>query len=131
MANFSGKRVLVVGGETTLGRAVAVGLAEAGADVAIASLTSETPAEFAINSALNELWALGRRGVALAIDAASAGDLVEAMMTAELELGPLDLVVVASEGAPVALEALEGRKVVEVASGSGASEALAAVAAAL
>lgn len=131
MANFSGKRVLVVGGETKLGRAVAVGLAEAGADVAIASLSSETHAEFAINSALNELWALGRKGVALAIDASNAAALGEAMTSAERELGPLDLVAVASEGARVALEALEGRKVVEVASGAEAGEALAAVAAAL
>ena len=56
--DLRGKRVFVVGGETALGRAVVIGLAEAGADVAIVSLSPDTKAEFAINSALNELWAL-------------------------------------------------------------------------
>lgn len=131
MANLSGKRVLVAGGETALGRALAVGLAEAGADVAIASLSKETKAEFAINSALNELWALGRRGLALAIDASNADEVIEAIATAERELGPLDLVAVVSQGARVAVEAIEGRKVIELASGAEASEALAIVVGAL
>jgi NAD(P)-dependent dehydrogenase (short-subunit alcohol dehydrogenase family) len=102
-----GRRALVVGGETPLGRAVAVGLAEEGADVAIASLSSDTKAEFAINSALNELWALGRRGLALAIDASDAEQLRAAVARAEAELGRLDLaVVVSSDRDAVALEAL-------------------------
>ena len=60
---LAGKRVFVVGGETALGRAVLIGLAEAGADIAIASLTAAPKAEFAINTPLNALWAPGRRGV--------------------------------------------------------------------
>jgi NAD(P)-dependent dehydrogenase (short-subunit alcohol dehydrogenase family) len=99
------KRVLVIGGETALGRALAVGLAEAGADVAIASLSNDTKAEFAINSALNELWALGRKGVALAIDASDAAQLGDAVARAETELGGLDAVVVVEE-AGVAIDAL-------------------------
>jgi NAD(P)-dependent dehydrogenase (short-subunit alcohol dehydrogenase family) len=121
------KRVLVVGGETKPGRALAVGLAEAGADVAIASATKSTKAEFAVNSALNELWALGRRGAALAIDASDAGDLRDAVARAERELGAIDLVVVVADGAAVATEALEGRRVIEVAAGVSLEDALAAV----
>lgn len=131
MANFSGKRVLVVGGETKLGRALVVALAEAGADVAIVSLSKDTKAEFAINSALNELWALGRKGTALTIDASSGEQVGDAIASAERELGPIDLVAVVSEGAPVAIDALAGRKVVEVAAGATISEALAAIEAAL
>ena len=117
-----GKRVLVIGGETAAGRALAVGLAEAGADVAIASLTRDTHAEFAINSALNELWAVGRRGVALAIDASDAEELRGAVARSEAELGGLDAVVVVGE--TVARETLEGRKVIEVAAGADAGEAV-------
>ncbi len=108
-SDLQGKTVLVVGGETELGRAILIGLAEAGADVAIASLTSDTKAEFAINSALNEVWALGRKGLALAIDASDAEMLRRGVEQAESELGAIDLVVVVGDAAT---EALAGRKVV-------------------
>lgn len=104
-ASLAGKRVLVVGGETALGRAIVVGLAERGADVAIASLTADTKAEFAINSALNELWAMNRKGVALAIDASDGEQVREAVERAERELGAMDLV--AAVEREVALEGLE------------------------
>ena len=119
-----GKRVLVIGGETAVGRALAVGLAEAGADVAIASLSSDTKAEFAINSALNELWALGRRGLALAIDASKAEDVRDAVSRAEAELGAVDVAVVVGT---VATEALEGRRVIVIAVDADAGDGLAAV----
>jgi len=112
MSALLGKRVLVIGGETAVGRALAVGLAEAGADVAIASLSKDMQAEFAINSALNELWALGRRGFALAIDASDAAQVREAVARAETELGALDAVAVV--GDTVARDALEGRRVIVV-----------------
>ena len=127
--NLKGKRILVVGGETALGRKLAVGLAERGADVAIASLSPSADAEFAINSALNELWVLGRRGLALAIDASSADDVREAVARAERELGRLDLgVAVAGDETSVALDALraalEGRQVVVLAPETSVDEAL-------
>ena len=121
MNDLQGKRVLVVGGETALGRAVLIGLAEAGADIAIASLSSDTKAEFAINSALNELWALGRKGVALAIDASDAEVLRRAVEQAENEVGALDLVVAAGGGAT---EALEGREVIMVSADAKVGEAI-------
>jgi NAD(P)-dependent dehydrogenase (short-subunit alcohol dehydrogenase family) len=122
MTSAQGKRVLVIGGETAVGRALAVGLAEAGADVAIASLSKDTKAEFAINSALNELWALGRRGLALSIDASDAAQVREAVARAEAELGALDAAVVVGEA--VARGAIEGRRVIEVAADTDADEAL-------
>ncbi len=100
-ADLTGKRVVVVGGETEQGRAVVIGLAEAGADVAIVSLSSDTKAEFAINSALNELWALQRKGLALAIDATDAAQVREALAKTEAELGGPQAAVVV-EGAAVA-----------------------------
>ena len=94
-----GKRVLVIGGDTAVGRAIAIRLAEAGAGIAIASLTPDTKAEFAINSALNELWALGRKGLALAIDASDIDQVRTAIASAEAELGPLHAIVLAGEDA--------------------------------
>lgn len=120
-ADLHGKRVLVLGGETALGRAVAVRLAEAGAEVAIASLTSGTEAEFAVNSALNELWALGRRGLALVIDASDAEQVRDAVERAQRRLGRIDLAaaIAPEEGAGLALDALRaalvGRAVVVLA----------------
>lgn len=119
--DLQGKRILVVGGETAQGRTLAAALAERGADVAIASLTASTEAEFAINSAVNELWALDRKGLALPIDASDAGALRDAVARAERELGRLDVIVaIADQG--IALEelyvvlgkVLSGRKVVTV-----------------
>ena len=100
------KRVLVVGGETALGRTVVIGLAEAGADVAIVSLSPDTKAEFAINSALNELWALRRKGLALAIDASDAEQVRDAVERAERELGRLDLAAVVTPDGTAAVDAL-------------------------
>ena len=105
--DLRGKRVLVVGGETALGRAVVIGLAEGGADVAIVSLSPDTKAEFAINSALNELWALQRKGLALAIDATDAEQVRDAVARADQELGRLDLAAVVAGVGTVAVDALE------------------------
>ncbi len=105
--DLRGKCVLVIGGETAAGRALAVALAEAGADVAIASLSLGIDTEFAVNSALNELWAMGRKGLALTIDATDAAQLREAVARAERELGHLDAAaVISAEEASVALDAL-------------------------
>ena len=110
-----GKRVLVFGGETALGRALSIGLAEAGADIAIASLVPGSDAEFAVNSAANELWALGRQGVALVIDASDPGQVREAVRQAEKEIGRLSAGVVASEGVALDdLRALLGQRPVVV-----------------
>ncbi len=126
--DLHGKRILVIGGETALGRTLVVALAEAGADVAIASLSADARDEFAINSALNELWAMDRQGIALSIDAANGADVRQAVQRAERELGRLDLAaVVAPEEEAVALgalrEALAEREVLVLAPETHAAEA--------
>jgi len=128
-----GKRVLVIGGETTVGRAIVIGLAEAGADVAIASLTLDTRAEFAINSALNELWALGRKGLALAIDPSDSEQGRAAITRAEAELGSLDAIVLVAEDTWAAelRVTLPDRNVLALAPEADSAAALAEVIAAL
>ncbi len=136
MTELSGKCVMVIGGESELGRALTIGLAEGGADVAIASLTQGKDADFAVNSALNELWAMDRQGVGLIIDASDEGEMRAATLRGERELGRIDLAAVVAEGGDgVALEALGGalggRPVIEIAPDGEAEAALRAVSEAL
>ena len=65
---LAGRNALVLGVERPAGRKAAVALAEAGANVAVVTLSLDTQAEFAANSTLNEFWALGRKGIALTSD---------------------------------------------------------------
>jgi NAD(P)-dependent dehydrogenase (short-subunit alcohol dehydrogenase family) len=123
MNDLAGKRALVIGGETSIGRVIAVGLAQAGADVALASLRNDTQAEFAINSALNEVWAIGRRGVALAIDASDAAQLRAAVASAEGELGGIDAVIVIGDASALGA-ALGERRLISIAPEAPADEAL-------
>ncbi len=90
---LSGKVALVVGGATALGRAIGVALAEAGADVAFTSLRVDRQEEVAANSAVNEVWALGRKGFAAAIDISDAVQVEAVVRRAADELGRLDILV--------------------------------------
>lgn len=132
-STLNGKRVLVIGGETAVGRALAVGLAQAGAEVAIATHSATTKAEFAVNSVLNQIWAMNRRGVALVIDAADAAQVREAASRAGRELGRLDLAaaVAPDDEAALALDALRAalgeRPVVVLAQDTSPEDALRAV----
>ena len=66
---LAGQTALVVGAGGVLGRAVAVALAEAGADVAVATLRAGTTEVMRTNSVNNEVWSLGRRNLAITLDA--------------------------------------------------------------
>ena len=70
---------------------------------------------------MNELWALGRKGVALPIDASDAEQVRKAVEQAERELGTIDLVVAVGD---VANDALDGRKKIELAPDAELDEAL-------
>ena len=94
-ADFSlgGRNVLVIGASTVLGRAAAVALAEAGANVAVTTSTRTPREEVVANSCANEVWALGRKGFAQGIDAADESDVEAAVKRAVSELGSLDILV--------------------------------------
>lgn len=89
---LAGRAALVLGVERRDGRRAAVALAEAGADVAVVTLSEETPAEFAANSTANEFWALGRKGIALTSDSGET-TVREAIADATVELGPIRILV--------------------------------------
>lgn len=92
---LTGKGALVIGPATALTRAIAVGLAEAGAAVAVAS--RDRSEEFGINSIANEVWAVQGRGLALPIDATSEEDVAEAVSRTLKELGRIDILVNAQD----------------------------------
>jgi NAD(P)-dependent dehydrogenase (short-subunit alcohol dehydrogenase family) len=93
--DLSGKGALVVGPATPLTRAIAVGLAEAGAEVAVAS--RDRSEEFAVNSIGNEIWAVRGRSFALPMDATNEEDVSAAVTRAVAELGKIDILVNASD----------------------------------
>jgi NAD(P)-dependent dehydrogenase (short-subunit alcohol dehydrogenase family) len=66
-----GKVVAMIGHGTPLDRAIAVRLAEAGADVAIATEQPGREQEFATASIANEIWAIGREQFSYVLDAAN------------------------------------------------------------
>jgi len=61
--------VAIAGPASALHRQLAVGAAEAGCSVALASLTPEQDQEFAVNSIANEVWVLGAENFVRALDA--------------------------------------------------------------
>lgn len=91
--SLSGKTALVIGAAGPVGRALAVALAEAGADVAVSTTTRSQREEVAANSCANEIWALKRKGFAATIDAASESDIDNLVQRAITEMGRLDVLV--------------------------------------
>jgi len=91
-AELAGRNALVLGVERPAGRRAAVALAEAGANVAVATLSEETAAEFAANSTANEFWALGRKSIVLTTDGHET-TVLEAVADAAVELGPISILI--------------------------------------
>lgn len=89
---LAGRNALVLGIERPAGRHVAVALAEAGADVAVVTLSEQTEAEFAANSTANEFWALDRKGIVLTSDGHQTA-VAEAIADATAELGPISILI--------------------------------------
>ena len=86
---LDGRRALVTGGARGLGRVIAQALAEAGADVAIASRTLD-----ACQTAAEEIRAAtGRRTLALAADITVTSDVDRLIAGVEQSLGPIDILV--------------------------------------
>jgi gluconate 5-dehydrogenase len=84
MMECAGQVALVTGAGRGLGRAAAIALARAGADVALVARSAEQ-----IESTAGEIRALGRRAVVLAADITHPGVPEDLVRCAEDALGPL------------------------------------------
>jgi NAD(P)-dependent dehydrogenase (short-subunit alcohol dehydrogenase family) len=65
---LSGKVVAIVGTGSEFDRAVALGCAEAGADLALGAASPAREHEYGMNSIANEIWAIGREHFVLILD---------------------------------------------------------------
>lgn len=88
MADLEGKAALVTGAGQGIGRAVALALARAGADVAVNDVRVDTAAKAAA-----AVEALGRHGVAVPADIGSVAQIKRMVERTVQELGRLDVLV--------------------------------------
>jgi 3-oxoacyl-[acyl-carrier protein] reductase/pteridine reductase len=86
---LKGKTALVTGGAKRIGRAIALALARAGADVAITYRGSQAEAEETVRA----LGALGVEGLAVRADLVDAVSIRESVAAVVEEFGRLDIVV--------------------------------------
>lgn len=84
--DLHGRVAMVTGANTGIGRAIAVGLAEAGADVALVGRTAPT-------ETLEQIIQLGRRAIAIDADLASIEPVNRIVDEAISKLGRLDILV--------------------------------------
>ena len=91
MFDLKGKKALVTGSARGLGKAVALCLAQAGADVCV-NYVSERSAE-AADTVVEAIRAMGCKAVAIRADVSVEEDVKRLMAEMEKELGGVDILV--------------------------------------
>ena len=99
--DLSGRHALVTAGGSPLGRALAVGLAEAGATVSVTTLRDDPAEEPGVHSVINECWSLGREGAVRRVDLTNLAAVEAACRSLAEQIAPIDIVVNAAHVAPV------------------------------
>jgi len=89
MTDLAGKAALVTGAAVRVGRAIALTLAEAGADVAVHYRSARAEAEGVVQA----VRSMGRLSVAIGADLAAPEECRKTVREAARELGPVDLLV--------------------------------------
>ncbi len=91
--SLAGKVALVTGAGNSIGKTVSLALAEAGADVALASRMPSDTEKQDIEAAAAAIRQVGRRAVALAIDVTKAEEVERMVERTVAELGKVDILV--------------------------------------
>lgn len=99
--DLTGRHALVTGATGPLGRALAVALAEAGANVSVTTTNDSAEEETQANSILNECWSIGRKGEARRVDLTNPTAFAAAVDALEAATGPIDILVNASHAANI------------------------------
>jgi 2-dehydro-3-deoxy-D-gluconate 5-dehydrogenase len=86
--DLSGRVAVVTGGNGGIGRGIALGLAQAGAAIAVLARNEEKN-----QSVLSELQSLGVAALALKVDVSARGELQPALKKVEDKLGPVSILV--------------------------------------
>ncbi len=86
---LEGKRAIVTGGSVGIGTAIALGLAREGCHVALNYRRHATEA----NKVVEEITAMGRKGLAIKADVSSYDDAQDMVQTVITEFGGLDILV--------------------------------------
>ncbi len=89
MKRLEGRTALVTGGNTGIGRAIALAYAREGADVAFTWIEREPEAQ----SLAREIQAMGRKALAVRCDVTQEADVVAAVAQTVAALGSLDILV--------------------------------------
>ena len=89
MANLEQRTALVTGASRGIGKAIAVALAGAGADVAV----NYRKEEAAAHGVCAQVRRSGRRAVPIQADVSQVAEVERLVMTVERELGPVDILV--------------------------------------
>src|ERR1700688_3191576 len=85
---LDGKVAVVIGGSSGIGRTLARGLAEAGADVVPSARRMEL-----VNVVADEIESLGRRSLRISCDVADFGSLEKVLQASLQTLGKVDILV--------------------------------------
>ncbi|MDR3560411.1 MAG: 2-dehydro-3-deoxy-D-gluconate 5-dehydrogenase KduD [Negativicutes bacterium] len=85
--SLAGKVAIVTGGSRGLGEGMALGLAEAGADVVVVAASNK------VNEAADKIRALGKRSIAIRADLTSIKPIPEIISETLAEFGKIDILV--------------------------------------
>ena len=86
--SLSGKKALVIGARRNMGKGFALGLAEAGADVAVTDINIESGQ---LKSVSEEIEAMGRKSIFLKTDISSQEEVKKMVDKVMLEFGGIDI----------------------------------------
>src|SRR3990170_7086970 len=91
--DLSGKKALVVGAARGVGRAIALALAEAGADLALCTTTTAGDESVALRKVAREVREMGRTAIEQSIDASLGTGAQVMVRQVAKELGRIDVLV--------------------------------------